>query len=114
MHCGRSAPRQVASGQTLIAQSIPHNRRLFLGQDVRMQRTATLGNAGSGRTTLARALGKRLELHGVHLHTIFWEPDWVEPDAGQIRLRVSEAITAEAWISDGNMPGAHSTLPMPT
>jgi adenylate kinase family enzyme len=67
-----------------------------------MQRIVILGNAGSGKSTLARALGKRLDLPVVHLDTLFWEPGWVEPDAGQFRLRVSEAITTDTWICEGN------------
>lgn len=63
-----------------------------------MQRIVILGNAGSGKSTLARALGKRLDLPVVHLDTLFWEPGWVEPDAEQFRLRVSEAIATDAWI----------------
>ncbi|MDN3224277.1 AAA family ATPase [Pseudomonas nunensis] len=67
-----------------------------------MQRIVILGNAGSGKSTLARALGKRLDLPVVHLDTLFWEPGWVEPDAEQFRLRVSEAIATDAWICEGN------------
>ncbi|WP_223447857.1 MULTISPECIES: P-loop NTPase family protein [Pseudomonas] len=67
-----------------------------------MQRIVILGNAGSGKSTLARALGMRLGLPVVHLDTLFWEPDWVEPDAEQFRARVSEAIAPAAWICEGN------------
>lgn len=67
-----------------------------------MQRIVILGNAGSGKSTLARALGKRLDLPVVHLDTLFWEPGWVEPDAEQFRLRVSEVIAMDAWICEGN------------
>ena len=67
-----------------------------------MQRIVILGNAGSGKSTLARALGMRLGLPVVHLDTLFWEPDWVEPDAEQFRVRVSEAIAPAAWICEGN------------
>lgn len=67
-----------------------------------MQRIVILGNAGSGKSTLARALGKRLSLPVVHLDTLFWEPGWVEPDAEQFRVRVHEAIAADAWICEGN------------
>jgi adenylate kinase family enzyme len=67
-----------------------------------MQRIVILGNAGSGKSTLARALGQRLNLPVVHLDTLFWEPDWVEPDAEQFRTRVREAITTDSWVCEGN------------
>lgn len=67
-----------------------------------MQRIVILGNAGSGKSTLARALGQRLNLPVVHLDTLFWEPDWVEPDAEQFRTRVREAINADSWVCEGN------------
>lgn len=67
-----------------------------------MQRIVILGNAGSGKSTLARTLGMRLGFPVVHLDTLFWEPEWVEPDAGQFRSRVGAAISAQAWICEGN------------
>ena len=67
-----------------------------------MQRIVILGNAGSGKSTLARALGQQLSLPVVHLDKLFWEPGWVEPDAGQFRERVREAIATDAWVCEGN------------
>lgn len=67
-----------------------------------MQRIVILGNAGSGKSTLARALGQRLSLPVVHLDTLFWEPNWVEPDADQFRIRVREAIFGDTWVCEGN------------
>ncbi|WP_252089219.1 AAA family ATPase [Pseudomonas sp. MWU13-3659] len=67
-----------------------------------MQRIVILGNSGSGKSTLARDLGNRLGLPVVHLDTLFWEPGWVEPDAGRFRDRVREAITPQAWVCEGN------------
>lgn len=67
-----------------------------------MQRIVILGNAGSGKSTLARRLGERLGLSVVHLDTLFWEPDWTEPDAEEFRERVREAVMPDAWICEGN------------
>ncbi|MGY2257670.1 AAA family ATPase [Pseudomonas sp. SDO55104_S430] len=67
-----------------------------------MQRIVILGNAGSGKSTMARILGERLGLPVVHLDTLFWEPGWVEPDAEQFRNRVGEAVAGGSWICEGN------------
>lgn len=67
-----------------------------------MQRIVILGNAGSGKSTLARALGQRLDLPVVHLDKLFWEPGWTEPDAGQFRSRVRDAVAGDTWVCEGN------------
>ena len=67
-----------------------------------MQRIVILGNAGSGKSTLARALGKHLAVPVVHLDRLFWEPGWVEPDPQQFRARVADAVSADAWVCEGN------------
>ena len=67
-----------------------------------MQRIVILGNGGSGKSTLGRAIGKRLNLPVVHLDPLFWEPGWIEPDAEQFRQRVSQAIAPDAWVCEGN------------
>ncbi|MCR4511459.1 AAA family ATPase [Pseudomonas sp. 32.2.56] len=79
-----------------------------------MQRIVILGNAGSGKSTLARALGKRLGVAVVHLDTLFWEPDWVEPDAAQFRERVRDALTTEAWVCEGNYARRTFDLRLPS
>ncbi|MBA1200693.1 AAA family ATPase [Pseudomonas capeferrum] len=67
-----------------------------------MRRIVILGNAGSGKSTFARALGKRLEVSVVHLDCLFWEPGWVEPDAERFRNRVREAVASGTWVCEGN------------
>lgn len=67
-----------------------------------MQRIVILGNAGSGKSTLARALGQQLNLPIVHLDRLFWEPGWKEPDPQQFRERVSDAVSSDAWVCEGN------------
>ncbi|MGH8380105.1 AAA family ATPase [Pseudomonas sp.] len=67
-----------------------------------MQRIVILGNAGSGKSTLARALGKHLDVSVVHLDRLFWEPGWTEPNADEFRARVTNAISSDAWICEGN------------
>ncbi len=62
-----------------------------------------LGCAGSGKTTLARALGERLGLAVVHVDSVYWRTDsrfgaeWPEVH--------DELIAGDTWIIDGMKPG---------
>ena len=70
-----------------------------------MRRVLIVGNSGGGKSTLARRLGEKLGLPVVHLDALFWKPGWVESDDAEFRARVTEALTAPAWVCDGNFPG---------
>ena len=67
-----------------------------------MQRTVILGNAGSGKSTLARQMGECLNLPVVHLDKLFWGPDWSKPQYEVFRSRVSEAVSGDGWVCEGN------------
>ncbi|TIO08328.1 AAA family ATPase [Mesorhizobium sp.] len=67
-----------------------------------MQRIVILGNAGSGKSTLAREVGERLKLPVVHLDKLFWGPGWSKPQYEVFRARVSEAISGDDWVCEGN------------
>jgi adenylate kinase family enzyme len=66
-----------------------------------MARIVILGCAGSGKTTLARALGERTGAPVICLDAI-WQPHWKEKDVPTFRALVKEAHAVDAWISDGN------------
>ncbi|UVK37493.1 AAA family ATPase [Mesorhizobium sp. AR10] len=67
-----------------------------------MQRIVILGNAGSGKSTLARELGERLKLPVVHLDKLFWGLGWSKPRLEVFRARVSEAVSGDEWVCEGN------------
>ena len=66
-----------------------------------MQRIHITGNAGSGKTTLARKLGEitRLEVHG--LDAVVWQPGWQRTPLEQRRELEHELIAPETWIIEG-------------
>lgn len=66
-----------------------------------MHRINVVGTSCSGKTTLAKAIGRRLALPHVELDALFWGPDWTPVAAEVFRGRVSEATAAEAWVIDG-------------
>jgi adenylate kinase family enzyme len=71
---------------------------------VRM-RIMVVGTSGAGKTTMARAIATALELPCIELDRLNWTPNWQalsQTDPNEFVRRVSEAITANAWVSDGH------------
>jgi hypothetical protein len=66
-----------------------------------MERINVVGTSCSGKTTLALAVARRLDLACVELDALFWGPAWepVPPDV--FRSRVADAIAADRWVLDG-------------
>jgi adenylate kinase family enzyme len=61
-----------------------------------------VGNAGSGKSTVARALAARLGVPWVELDAIYHQADWQPLAAAEFRARVTAAIAADGWVVDGN------------
>lgn len=69
------------------------------------RRIAVIGQAGSGKSTLGRALGGRLGIPHTELDALNWAPDWVglsRADPPTFIARVRAAAEGEAWVIDGN------------
>ena len=66
------------------------------------RRTAVVGTSGSGKTTLASNLAQRLGLPHVELDSLHWGPDWTPAPREHFRERVEQALSGEAWTTDGN------------
>ncbi len=59
------------------------------------------GNAGSGKTTLARKLGMATGLPVIGLDRIIWQPGW-KKTSKEVRMAQERAISAKGfWIVDG-------------
>ncbi|WP_414550394.1 NB-ARC domain-containing protein [Anabaena sp. CCY 0017] len=67
-----------------------------------MQRISVVGTSGSGKTTLARQISQRLAISHVELDYLHWEPNWVEVSDEVFRHRVSQALSGNTWVVDGN------------
>ena len=65
-----------------------------------MQRVVVTGPAGAGKTELARALGRRLEIPVVHLDTLFWKPGWVPTPPDEWEQVQRREVAAERWVVD--------------
>lgn len=67
-----------------------------------VRRVAVVGNPGSGKTTFATALGRRLDVPHIELDSIFHQPGWVPLPEVEFRSRVEARVAEAGWIVDGN------------
>jgi adenylate kinase family enzyme len=68
-------------------------------------RVVVVGTSGAGKTTMAKAIAEALGLPCIELDRLHWEPNWealTKTNPDEFVRRVSAAISAEAWVSDGN------------
>jgi adenylate kinase family enzyme len=67
-------------------------------------RICILGPSNSGKSTLATAIGRKLELDVVHLDQLYHIPhsDWQPRPAEEFRALHDAAINAQRWVMDGN------------
>jgi adenylate kinase family enzyme len=65
-------------------------------------RMAILGPSGTGKSTLARRLGRSLGVPVIHLDALYWRAGWKEPPKDEWMALVDELIARDAWIMDGN------------
>jgi adenylate kinase family enzyme len=61
-----------------------------------------VGTSGSGKTTLARRLAQRLDIPHIELDALHWGPDWTPAPIELFRERTFQALSGEAWTTDGN------------
>jgi adenylate kinase family enzyme len=57
--------------------------------------------SGCGKTTVGRALAKRLDVPFVELDALNHGPGWTEATAEELRARVAPLVTGDGWVIDG-------------
>src|SRR5262245_65937855 len=67
-----------------------------------MQRISVVGNGGSGKTTVAKAIATALGVPHLELDGVFHQANWQPLDTEDFRRVVSEFTAGEAWVVDGN------------
>jgi adenylate kinase family enzyme/GNAT superfamily N-acetyltransferase len=67
-----------------------------------VRRISVVGNLGSGKTTVARALAVRLGVTAVELDAIHHQRNWVPLPRHEFRTRVAEVVAERSWVVDGN------------
>lgn len=61
-----------------------------------------MGNAGSGKTTLARSLADRLGIAHVELDAVHHLAGWTPIDPQEFRRTVTALADEDSWVIDGN------------
>ena len=100
--------RRVLGGTGRARRRARHSRR---GWRVRGQsgmnaecgrRISVIGTSGSGKTTTASQIARRLGIPHVELDALHWEADWTPATLDVFRKRVAQALGGDAWAVDGN------------
>src|SRR2546428_8014245 len=72
---------------------------------VLMRRVSVVGTTGSGKTTFARELARRLGVPYVELDALAWGPNWMLVPVDVFQERVARAVEGDTWVIDGNYAG---------
>lgn len=65
-----------------------------------------IGSSCTGKTTLAREINRKINLHWVDLDELHWLPDWKKRSEKEfISLIHSEILSHDKWIVSGNYHG---------
>ena len=73
-----------------------------------MERILIIGNAGSGKSTFARALAQKSGLPLVHLDQLYWNGCWEHVSKEEFDILLQAELEKPQWIIDGNF---NRTLP---
>jgi len=67
-----------------------------------VRRVSVVGNAGSGKTSLASELATRLGAPHIELDAIYHQRNWEPLPDGEFQARVANLIRGDTWVVDGN------------
>ena len=73
-------------------------------------RIVVVGVTGSGKTTLAGQLSRRLDLPHIELDALHWEENWTPTPKNRFRQKVQAALASEYWVVDGNYSKARDLI----
>ena len=59
------------------------------------------GNAGAGKTTLAREMSARYDLPLLHLDSVVWQSGWRKTPEADKAAKVRQLVQGEQWLIEG-------------
>jgi hypothetical protein len=66
-----------------------------------MSRVVIIGNAGGGKSTLARKLAAQRGLPHTEIDSLLWQPGWILTPADVYARQHREMISRDEWVIDG-------------
>lgn len=67
-----------------------------------MKRVWVVGDSGSGKTTVAGEIARRIGATHTELDALFHEPGWKQADDDVFRARVEAVVERDTWVLCGN------------
>ncbi len=75
-----------------------------------LKRIVVVGTSGAGKTTFAGELANLMDVRHVELDTYQHGPDWTETPDDIFRQKISDALTTQNWVVDGNYSVARDII----
>ena len=86
----------------MVVVTAPSSYGRAAWQAAAVRRVAVISSAsGNGKSTLARAVARRLDVPYVELDAIHHGPGWAELSAEELQSRVAPILATDAWVIDG-------------
>lgn len=67
-----------------------------------MRRINVVGTSGSGKSTFSRQLAQALNCPHIEMDRLYWKKDWQGTNDEELFQKLSEALSVEHWVLDGN------------
>ncbi len=68
-----------------------------------MKKIMVLGPSGTGKTTIGKILGEKLDLKILHLDSVYWKKDWNNINKEDFNIYMKNFFrNYDSWVIDGN------------
>ena len=75
-----------------------------------MNRIVVIGSSCSGKSTFSQHLAHKKKIEYIELDQLHWLPDWEEIADNEFIALVSEAVSSDSWVVDGNYSVARDVV----